>query len=119
MTAEQVLSWWSFIFLGVVVYVVGEWVKQTVRDRFQASSWQRRLFDRTVLAHAPLVATCIALLPGFPIPPELPQTVLSFAIFGFVAGVFAAWSYKLVKRILGKDRDTKSSTAEAEAEGEA
>lgn len=101
MTAEDVLQFWSFLFLGVLVYAMGAQAKN-VFPKLYAKKW----FQRTVVFHAPVVATLIASLPVFPMPDMLGDSIGARLLYGVVCGITCAWSYKAVKRLFGVD--TKS-----------
>lgn len=101
MTASDVLQWWSFVFLGVLVYSMGEQAKKLFPKLYQ-KTW----FKRTIVFHAPIVATLIAVLPFFPMPDAIGGEIGTRILFGSVCGVVCAWVYKAFMRLLGKD--TKS-----------
>lgn len=105
MTAESVLQWWSFVFLGVIVYAMGAQIK-VVFPQIASQRWYRR----TVVFHAPLVATAIAAVPVFPMPEDIGSHIGSRILFGLVAGICCSWLYKAFMRLLG--RDSKSINAE-------
>lgn len=102
MTAEQVLSWWSFVFLCVVVYEGGRRFKK-VFPNIAKQAW----YERTVVFHAPIIATAIAAIPVFPMPDTLGDGVGERLLFGAVAGITCAWTYKAFMRLLGKDSSSK------------
>jgi hypothetical protein len=103
MTAEDVLQWWSFVFLGVLVYTMGQQIKR-VFPSLVAKAWYRR----TIVFHAPLVATAIAAIPVFPMPEAIGQDIGARLLFGAVAGISCSWLYKAFMRLLGKDSKSKS-----------
>lgn len=105
MTAESVLQWWSFVFLGVVVYAMGAQVK-VVFPTLASQRW----YQRTVVFHAPIVAAAIACVPVFPMPEDIGTHLGSRLLFGMVAGICCSWLYKAFMRLLG--RDSKSINAE-------
>jgi len=109
MNAEEVLQWWSFGFLGVVVYTAGQQIKR-VFPALVNQPW----YKRTVVFHAPLVATIIAVLPWFPMPDNIGSAIGTRILYGLVAGICCSWSYKAIMRLLG--RDTKSVDEEAAVE---
>lgn len=110
MDFSVVVSWWSFVFLGVVVYSAGRMVKKIVQAHMPWE-WAKTLYMRTVVIHAPIAATLIALIPGFPVPKEFDGNKIAQGLYGLVAGICAAWSYKALQRALG--RDTKTTLAKA------
>lgn len=99
MSLEAVLSWWSFLFLGVVVFSTQE----TLKRLFGTTS---AFYHYTAPLWGPVLGTLYALIPGFPMPEGLVDTPASRALFGAVAGTFCSLSYKAVKRLAGAD--TKS-----------
>lgn len=105
MTAEDVLQWWSFVFLGVVVYSAGEQVKR-VFPKIVTKRW----YIRTVVFHAPVVATLLACIPVFPMPEAIGGDIGTRVLYGMVAGISCSWLYKAFMRLLGKD--SKSRLAE-------
>ena len=109
MDLEQVLDWWSFVFLGVIVYAGGEQIK-TLFPQLITRTW----YSRTVVFHAPFVATVIAALPIFPMPEAIGDGIGARLLFGLVAGIASAWSYKAFMRLLG--RDTKHRLMEDESQ---
>lgn len=116
MTLEEILGWWSFLFLGVLVYSIGEFVKRKVVPLIKWQ-WVLKWYDRTVVGHAPIVATGVAAIPVFPMPDQIDEGIGARLLFGFVAGVCASWSYKAAMRILGKDTKSKNEdTKDADAE---
>jgi len=108
MTVSEVLQWWSFVFLGVVVYYLGKSVKSSFPG-LAAKPW----FKRTVVFHPPIVATLIAVLPVFPMPPTIGDDIGPRVLFGFVAGICCAWLYKATMRLLGNDTASKSDIEQA------
>jgi len=98
MTAEEVLSWWSFVFLGVVVYALGQGLKQAF-PAFTEKKW----VQRTIVFHAPILCTAIACIPLFPMPETIGTDIGTRVLFGLVAGISCSWSYKAFMRLLGKD----------------
>lgn len=98
MSVEDVLQWWSFVFLGVVVYFFLEQVKKLFPGLVK-KPW----FSRTIVFHAPVLATAIAVLPFFPMPESIGGEIGTRVLFGLVAGITCAWSYKAMMRLLGKD----------------
>lgn len=108
MTLEEVLQWWSFVFLGVVVYTIGQQVKRMF-PKLVAKPW----YQRTIVFHAPVAATCLASLPVFPMPEAIGSDIGTRLLFGAVAGICSAWSYKALMRLLG--RDSKSSSRSGES----
>lgn len=105
MTAESVLQWWSFVFLGVIVYAGGVQIK-LLFPKLAAHKWYRK----TVVFHAPIVAATIACVPVFPMPEDIGNGLGSRLLFGLVAGICCSWLYKAFMRLLG--RDSKSINAE-------
>ncbi|NJL54370.1 hypothetical protein HC928_03665 [bacterium] len=101
MTVEDVLQWWSFVFLGVLAYSMGLEAKRLF-PKFYEKKW----VNRTVVFHAPLVTTLIAVLPIFPMPDAIGGDLGTRILFGCVCGISCAWTYKAFMRLLGKD--TKS-----------
>lgn len=104
MTAESVLQWWSFVFLGVAVYFLGQQIKKV--PAIANTAW----YHRTVVFHAPVAATLVACIPLFPMPDALGGDIGTRILYGLVAGIASSWSYKAFMRLLG--RDTKSIAAE-------
>lgn len=111
MTAESVLQWWSFVFLGVVVYAMGTQIK-LVFPKLAAKKWYRR----TVVFHAPVIATLIACVPIFPMPDDIGGDIGTRILFGSVAGICCSWLYKAFMRLLG--RDSQSVRQEMSSSGE-
>lgn len=103
MTLEEILQWWSFVFLGVLVYSMGEGIKR-VFPGIVKKPW----YQRTVVFHAATVSTAIAALPFFPMPEVLGTALGTRLLFGSVAGIASSWSYKAFSRLLGKDTKSKS-----------
>lgn len=101
MNLDDVLQWWSFVFLGVLVYTAGQQVKKVFPALVNTP-----FYKRTVVFHAPVIATAIAAIPIFPMPEDLGNELGTRLLFGAVAGVSASWSYKAFMRLMG--RDTKS-----------
>ncbi len=108
MTMEQVPEFWSFLFLGVVVAFVGEQIKSVFPNLAQAK-W----YTRTVVFHAPLVATGIAAFPYFPMPESIGDGIGARLLYGFVAGICSAWSYKALARLTGRDSSGRVAKAKA------
>ena len=102
MDLAQVLDWWSFVFLGVIVYSAGEQVKK-VFPALVAQTW----FQRTIVFHAPVFATLIAALPWFPMPEAIGGEIGARLLFGCAAGIGCAWLYKAFMRLLGKDSSSQ------------
>lgn len=98
MTLADVLQWWSFAFLGVVVYYLGKSVKTSFPE-LVAKPW----FKRTIVFHAPIAATLIAILPIFPMPQSIGDAIGTRLLFGLVAGICCAWLYKATMRLIGAD----------------
>lgn len=105
MSVEEVLQWWSFVFLGVLVYSMGVQAKKLFPKLYD-----KKWVKRTIVFHAPLVATGIACLPIFPMPDAVGSDIGTRILFGAVCGVCCSWVYKAFMRLLGKD--TKSSSEE-------
>lgn len=106
MTAEDVLQWWSFVFLGVLVYTTGQQIKR-VFPSLVTKAW----YQRTIVFHAPLVATVIAAIPMFPMPEAIGRDIGTRLLFGAVAGISSSWLYKAFMRLLGKDSKSKSDNS--------
>lgn len=102
MTAEDLLQWWSFVFLGVLVYSMGEQAKRLF-PKLHAMKW----FQRTIVFHAPVVATAIALIPAYPMPDVVGDGMGARALVGAVCGITCSWIYKGFMRLLGKDTKSK------------
>lgn len=102
MTLEEVLQWWSFVFLGVVVYSIVEQTKK-VFPFLASKSW----YQRTLVFHAPVLATGIASMPFFPMPEVLGTDIGTRLLFGAVAGICCSWSYKALMRLLGRDNKSQ------------
>lgn len=98
MDVSQILEWWSFVFLGVLVYATGEQVK-----RLFPALVKNKWYQRTIVFHAPIQATVIAVLPIFPMPEAIGDGIGERLLFGSVAGIACSWSYKAFMRLLGKD----------------
>jgi hypothetical protein len=98
MDLTQILQWWSFVFLGVIVYAGGEGVKR-VFPKIASQAW----YQRTIVFHAPVIATGLAALPIFPMPEAIGDGIGARLLFGCVAGIACSWSYKAFMRLLGKD----------------
>lgn len=105
MELESVLQWWSFVFLGVIVYAAGEQMK-LVFPAIAAKPW----YQRTIVFHAPVLSTALAALPIFPMPEAIGDGVGARLLFGCVAGIACSWSYKAFMRLLGKDTKHKESS---------
>ncbi|NBU69855.1 MAG: hypothetical protein EBS53_00095 [Bacteroidetes bacterium] len=106
MTAEELIQWWSFVFLGVLVYTLGQQVK-LIFPKLVAKAW----YQRTIVFHAPIVATAIASLPIFPMPESIGAEIGTRLLFGAVAGICSSWSYKALMRLLGRDSKSGSRSA--------
>jgi hypothetical protein len=106
MSVEDVLQWWSFVFLGVLVYSVGQQMKR-VFPKLVAKPW----YQRTIVFHAPVIATALAAVPVFPMPEAIGGGIGTRLLFGAVAGIASSWSYKAFMRLLGKDN--KSQTGDS------
>lgn len=104
MTAEDVLQWWSFVFLGVVVYSFGQQIK-----RIFPKLVEQRWYVRTVVFHAPVVATLLACIPVFPMPEAIGSDIGTRVLYGLVAGISCSWLYKAFMRLLGKDSKSRLS----------
>lgn len=104
MSADDVLQWWSFVFLGVVIYTSGEQVKR-VFPKLVKTRW----YIRTVVFHAPLVGACLASIPVFPMPDAIGTSIGARVLYGLVAGISCAWLYKAFMRLLGKDSKSRAS----------
>ncbi len=104
MELDQVLQWWSFVFLGVVVYAGGEGMKR-VFPGLVAKTW----YQRTIVFHAPIIATVLASMSIFPMPEALGDGIGSRLLFGCVAGISSSWLYKAFMRLLGRDSKTKET----------
>lgn len=104
MELESVLQWWSFVFLGVIVYAAGEQMK-IVLPQIAAKTW----YQRTIVFHAPVLATALAALPVFPMPEAIGDGIGTRLLFGCVAGIACSWSYKAFMRLLGKDTKHKET----------
>lgn len=102
MNLEDILQWWSFVFLGVLVYSMGEGIKQ-VFPNLVKHKW----YVRTVVFHGTATSTALAALPFFPMPDALGTELGTRLLFGAVAGICASWSYKALMRLLGKDTKTR------------
>lgn len=102
MTVQSLTDWWSFVFLGVLVYAMGDGFKHL----FPGIA-EQRWYQRSVVFHAPLVATAIAITPWFPMPPSIGLEIGPRALFGAVAGIAAAWLYKAFRRLLGVDTSSR------------
>lgn len=103
MDLAQVLDWWSFVFLGVIVYSAGEQVKK-VFPSLVAQTW----YQRTIVFHAPVVSTALAAVPVFPMPEAIGDGMGARLLFGCVAGIACAWSYKAFMRLLGRDSSSQA-----------
>lgn len=108
MTAESVLQWWSFVFLGVAVYFIGQQIKRI--PSIASQQW----YQRTVVFHAPIAATLVACIPVFPMPDAIGGDIGTRVLYGLVAGIASAWSYKAFMRLLGRDTKSLSSSEESE-----
>lgn len=108
MDVSQVLDWWSFVFLGVLVYAAGEQTK-----RLFPSLLKNKWYQRTIVFHAPIQATIIASLPVFPMPEAIGNDIGARLLFGSVAGIACSWSYKAFMRLLGKDSKHRDDAAES------
>jgi hypothetical protein len=104
MTLDQVLEFWSFLFLGVIVYFFGEQVKV-----FFPALVKKPWFSRTVVLHAPIAATLIAAIPVFPMPSEIGNELGARLLYGLVAGICSAYSYKMLMRLTGNDTKGKEA----------
>jgi len=102
MTAADVLQWWSFLFLGVFVYYMGNSVKRAFPSILK-QTW----YKRTIVFHPAVIAPIIAVMPIFPMPSAIGDEIGTRILFGLVAGICSAWSYKAVMRLLGKDTSSK------------
>lgn len=109
MDISQILEWWSFVFLGVIVYAVTEQIKR-VFPNVASKTW----YKRTIVFHAPLMATGLAALPVFPMPEAIGDGIGARLLFGCVAGISCAWSYKAFMRLLGKDSQHRGDAVEVE-----
>jgi hypothetical protein len=105
MTLEEILQWWSFVFLGVLVYSIGEQTKR-VFPRLATKPW----YQRTIVFHAPVQSVIIAATPWFPMPAAIGDEIGTRILFGLVAGISCSWSYKAFMRLLGKDNKSQVST---------
>jgi len=103
MTVDDVLQWWSFVFLGVFVYTVGEQTKR-VFPKLVQMAW----YQRTIVFHAPVIATGLAAIPVFPMPEAIGGGIGARLLFGVVAGIASSWSYKAFMRLLGKDNKSRT-----------
>jgi hypothetical protein len=103
MTFDQVLSWWSFVFLGVLIYLTGQWIKVGMRRLL--ARWPRalRLYEVTIDAHGAFAGALVAgYAPGFPIPSAIGESRASHLLFGFVAGACSSISFKMLTRALSE-----------------
>lgn len=106
---EQVIEFWSFIALGVILY----WALKAFKKAFPGVC-KKEWFRRTVAFYAPLAGALVGLVPHFPLPdllvPEgagylerLPTQV----IYGFVAGIACSLSYHAFRRLFGLDPEVR------------
>lgn len=107
MDLSQILQWWSFVFLGVIVYAAGEQTKKVF-----PSITNQKWYQRTIVFHAPVIATGLAALPIFPMPEDIGDGLGARLLFGCVAGIACSWSYKAFMRLLGKDTKHREETEE-------
>lgn len=102
MPVEDIAQWWSFLFLGVFIYAGLQQFK-TQFPGVAGKLWVQRSMGFV----GPTVSMLIAMLPIFPMPDSLGNSIGTRALFGLVAGICCSWSYKAFKRLAGAD--TKST----------
>lgn len=88
---DAVLSWWSVVLLGSLIWRAGDAAKSHVRANWSGAAL--KLYNRTVWAHPPLIGL-LTLVPGFPLPEGVESTTMSRTLLGIGVGVFCAYLHR-------------------------
>jgi hypothetical protein len=98
---QYVLPHWPFVFMSFALGIVGQFFKTKVwtLDRAVKNGGFWAFMHSSLGLHAPVVGAIAGVL-GMPMSPGIDDTWLARALYHFVAGAMAAWTFAAFKHFM-------------------